>query len=48
MNARNELQYLLVVHMLEDMARDGLLNPDELDTAKRLAREKFRPVCVWE
>ncbi|MBQ9345708.1 MAG: hypothetical protein IJT94_00005, partial [Oscillibacter sp.] len=47
-NARNELQYLLAVQTLEDMARDGLLEPKELETAKRLAREKYRPFYVWE
>ena len=47
-NARNELQYLLAVQTLEDMARDGLLEPKELEAAKRLAREKYRPFYVWE
>ena len=48
MDVRNELQYLLTVRILDDMARSGLLTDTELRTAKRLAMEKFHPAYVWE
>ena len=47
-NAKDELQYILVTRLLEDMAQAGFLTSDELAVAKRLAAEKFRPSTVWE
>ena len=47
-NVKNELQYLLVIKLLDDMACDGFLTDDEVVIAKRLAVEKYRPATVWE
>lgn len=48
MDGKAELQYLLVVDLLERMARDGLLKPRELTRAKRLANARYCPQTVWE
>ncbi len=47
-NVKNELQYLLVIKLLEDMTCAGFLTDGELVIAKRLAIEKYRPATVWE
>lgn len=47
-NVKNELQYLLIIKLLEDMTCAGFLTDDELTAAKRLAVEKYRPSTVWE
>ena len=48
MNVKNEIQYILVTRTLEDMAQAGFLTAEELNAAKRLAMEKYRPSAVWE
>lgn len=48
MNAKVELEYLLVVDLLERMGRDGLLSDQELRTAKALVEVKYRPAFVCE
>ena len=47
-NAKNEIQYILVTKVLEDMAEAGFLSDEELAIAKRLAVKKYRPATVWE
>ena len=47
-NAKNEIQYILVTKVLEDMAEAGFLSDEELAVAKRLAVKKYRPSTVWE
>ena len=47
-NAKNEIQYLLVIKLLNDMAQEGFLTADELTIAQRLAVEKYHPSTVWE
>ena len=47
-NVKNEIQYLLVSKLLNDMAQAGSLSADELSVAQRLAAEKYRPSTVWE
>lgn len=47
-NVKNEIQYLLVSKLLNDMAQAGFLTADELSIAQRLAVEKYRPSTVWE
>ena len=47
-NVKNEIQYLLVSKLLNDMAQRGFLTADELSVAQRLAEEKYRPSTVWE
>ena len=47
-NVKNEIQYLLVIKLLNDMAQAGFLSADELSVAQRLAVEKYRPSTVWE
>lgn len=47
-NAKNEIQYILVSRLLDDMARAGFLTTDELSIAQQLAVEKYRPSTVWE
>lgn len=47
-NAKNEIQYILVTQVLEDMALAGFLTDEELAVAKRLAEKKYRPSTVWE
>ncbi len=46
MNTKMELEYLLVVDLLERMLRDGLLSDQELRTAKVLVEVKYRPAFV--
>lgn len=48
MNVKNEIQYILVTRTLEDMAQADFLTAEELNAAKRLAVEKYRPSAVWE
>ncbi len=47
-DVKNEIQYILVVRILEDMARDSLLTLEELTVAKQLAVAKYSPSTVWE
>ena len=47
-NVKNEIQYLLVSKLLNDMAQAGFLTVDELSIAQRLAVEKYHPSTVWE
>ena len=47
-NVKKELQYILVIRTLEDMAQTGFLTAEELAIAKHLAVEKYRPSAVWE
>lgn len=47
-NLQNELQYLLVIQGLEELAAEGFLTSEELAVTKRLAVEKYRPSTVWE
>ena len=47
-NVKNEIQYLLVSKLLNDMAQAGFLTADELFIAQRLAVEKYHPSTVWE
>lgn len=47
-DAKNEIQYLLVTQVLTDMAQAGLLSNEELAVAKQLAVKKYRPSTVWE
>lgn len=47
-NAKNEIQYILVTRVLEDMAKAGLLSDAEFADARRLAVKKYRPSTVWE
>ncbi len=47
-NVKNEIQYLLVCKLLDNMAQAGFLSADELSIAQRLAVEKYRPAAVWE
>ncbi len=47
-NVKNELQYILVVELLEKAAAAGFMNDEELAFAKRLAAIKYSPKTVWE
>ncbi len=47
-NVKNEIQYIIVAQMLEDMAVAGFLTAVELAAAKRLAVERCQPETVWE
>jgi hypothetical protein len=47
-NTKNEMLYIMVTRLLEKAAAAGLLLPEELATAKRLALGKYRPQTVWE
>ena len=47
-NVKNEIQYLLVSKLLNDMAQAGFLTADELPIAQQLAVKKYRPSTVWE
>ncbi len=47
-NVKNELQYILVVELLEKAAAAGFMDKDELDYAKHLAAIKYSPETVWE
>ncbi len=47
-NVKNELQYILVVELLEKAAAAGFMNKEELEFAKRLAASKYSPENVWE
>jgi len=47
-DVKNEMRYILVTRLLEKAADVGLLLPEELRAAKRLAWDKYRPQTVWE
>lgn len=47
-DAKSEIQYILVTRLLTGMAQAGFLTNDELAIAKHLAVEKYRPSTVWE
>jgi len=46
-NVTNELQYLLVIELLEKAAA-GFIDHDELARARRLAVSRYSPQTVWE
>ncbi len=46
-NVTNELQYLLVIALLEKAAA-GFMDHDELARARRLAVSRYSPQTVWE
>lgn len=48
LDVKNEMRYILVTRLLEKAAGAGLLLPEELRAAKRLAWDKYRPQTVWE
>ncbi len=48
LDVKNEMRYILVIRLLEKAAGAGLLLPEELRAAKRLALERYRPATVWE
>lgn len=47
-NVKNEIQYMILTKLLDDMAQAGFLTADELSIAQGLAIEKYRPSTVWE
>jgi len=47
-DVKNEMRYILVTRLLEKAADTGLLLPEELRAAKRLAVQKYHPATVWE
>lgn len=47
-DAKSEIQYILVIRLLTGMAQAGFLTGEELAIAKHLAAEKYRPSTVWE
>ncbi len=47
-NVKNEIQYILVIQVLEDMAQAGFITAETLAIAKRLAVERYQPENVWE
>ena len=47
-NVKKELQYILVIRTLEDMAQAGFLTAEELAIAKHLAVAKYHPSAVGE
>ena len=47
-NVKNELQYRLVLEMLDRLAEDGLLTAEERVAAGRLAAFRYHPRTVWE
>jgi len=47
-DVKNDMRYILVTRLLEKAADAGLLLPEELRAAKRLAWHKYRPQTVWE
>ena len=47
-NAKNEIQYILVIQLLDNIAGAGFLTAEELLVAKQLAVKKYRPITVWE
>ena len=48
MEIRNELRYLLSVEQRQRMEADGPQTKVEMDRAKRLSAERYRPGTVWE
>lgn len=47
-NVKNELQYRLVLELLDRLAEEGLLTKDERAAAGRLAAFRYHPRTVWE
>lgn len=47
LNVKNELQYMLVVDLMERAVVAGFLTADELEAAKELAAEKYQVACDW-
>ena len=47
-NVKNELQYRLVLELLDRLAEDGLLTAEERVAAGRLATFRYYPRTVWE
>ena len=47
-NVKSELQYCLVLELLDRLAEDGLLTEDERAAAGRLAAFRYHPRTVWE
>lgn len=47
MNAKNELQYLMVVDLLRRATDAGFMRLEELEAAKELAAEKYEIEGRW-
>ena len=47
-NVKDELQYRLVLELLDRLAAEGLLTEDERAAAGRLAAFRYHPRTVWE
>ncbi len=47
-NVKNEIQYIIVTKLLDDMAQAGFLTAHELSIAQGLAIERYHPSTVWE
>lgn len=47
-NVKNELQYRLVLELLDRLAQAGLLTAEERAAAIRLAAFRYHPRAVWE
>ena len=47
-NVKNELQYRLVLELLDLLTEDGLLTAEERAAAGRLAAFRYHPRTVWE
>lgn len=48
MNVKSELQYRLVLDLLDRLAAEGLLTEDERAAAGHLATFRYHPRTVWE
>ena len=47
MNAKYDLQYILVMRCLSEMERAGVITPQEYARAQKLAQKELNPQAVW-
>lgn len=47
MNAKYDLQYILVMRCLSEMERAGVITQQEYAKAQKLAQKELNPQTVW-
>lgn len=47
MNAKDDLQYIIIMRCLDQMEREGVITNQEHARAKKAAQKELNPQSVW-
>lgn len=47
MNAKDDLQYIIIMRCLDQMEREGIITSQEYARAKKAAQKELNPQSVW-